>query len=234
MPQRMLPSAIVVDIDGTVTDYERVLDWNAVKALREVEARDIPVITATGNVAPVTRAFMNFVGLTGPAVCENGGVAYNGAFTRKKLLANRAKPDRAVQRLRRLGFPVRQLWSDPWRESEVALQLNLDEVGVRHALRNWNLDIVSTRFALHIGDPGLNKLAGLRAALKFLPKRPRVRPQDVLAIGDSNNDIELFQGAGWSGAVANASERAKAAATYVARRKFGAGVREILRHHGVL
>lgn len=226
--------AVVVDIDGTMTDYERRLDWAGTKAVRTAEARGIPVVCASGNVAPVTKAFANFVGTTGPIVAENGGVIFDGNFQRRKVLASRARPDRAVRQLIHRGFPVRSLWSDPWRVSEVALQLNLNEAQVRKALEGWNLDVVTTRFALHIAEPGLDKLKGLRAALPYLRLKPRVRLSEILAVGDSNNDVGLLGGCGYSGVVANANEPAKAAAQYVARRKHGAGVKEILEHFRVI
>lgn len=225
--------AVAVDIDGTVTDYERRLQWPGVEALRRVEAQGIPVLSASGNVAPVTRAFANFVGLSGPLICENGGVVYDAAGRRRRLLATRKRPDRAARHLARKGFRVRPLWSDDWRVSELALELDLDEDRVRKALDGWGLEVVTTRFALHLMEPGIDKFQGLKVALRYLRGRPRVRLDEVLAIGDSNNDVSMLEGCGRSGVVANATPRAKAAAGYVARKRFGAGVREILHHYGV-
>lgn len=226
--------AIAVDIDGTVTNYERHLSWDGARALRRVNTAGLPVIAASGNVAPVTKAFTNFVGLSGPMVAENGGVVYSADARHRKILAERRRPDRAVRALVRQGFPARPLWSDPWRLSEVALELNLDEAAVRQALDGWGLEIVTTRFALHIMEPGLDKMNGLRAALAYLPIRPRIRPAEILAIGDSNNDVGMLRGCGYSGAVGNGTDKAKRAARFVARRSFGAGVREILTHHRLL
>jgi hydroxymethylpyrimidine pyrophosphatase-like HAD family hydrolase len=93
--------AVAVDIDGTVTDYGRLIDLAGIKALRAVEAQGIPVIPATGNVAPVTKAFANFVGLSGPLVCEGGGAVFSNDMKRKKLLFNRKRADRAIAKLKR-------------------------------------------------------------------------------------------------------------------------------------
>lgn len=225
--------AVVVDIDGTMTDYHRHLDFDGVKAVRRVERKGIPVLAATGNVAPVTKAFSNFVGLSGPAICENGGIVYDAAFARRKILASRKRADRAVKLLIRKGFDARYIASDPWREAEVALELNLSTDEVQAALKGWNLTVVSTKFALHLMEPGLDKANGLKVALRdYLPGR--VAMKDVLAIGDSNNDVGLFQTCGHSGAPANATPAVKAAAGFVSRRKHGAGVKDVLEHHGVL
>jgi phosphoglycolate phosphatase (TIGR01487 family) len=223
--------AVAVDIDGTVTDYRRYLDFRGVKALRGIEARGIPVIAATGNVPPVTKAFSNFVGLSGALVCENGGAVFSNDMSRSKLLASRKKPDRAVRHLRKVGLRPRFIWSDPWRLSEVALNLEIGEEPVRKALEGWGLDVVATKFAVHIMEPGLDKVKGLRVALGFMPGR--IKLDQVLAIGDSNNDVLMLAGCKNSGCVGNGSESAKAAARFVARRNHGSGVAEILEHYGL-
>jgi phosphoglycolate phosphatase (TIGR01487 family) len=225
--------AVAVDIDGTMTDYRRLLDWDGVQAVRTAERKGIPVMAATGNVAPVTKAFLNFVGASGPAVCENGGVVYDGTFARRKILGSRRHPDRAVRHLRRKGLDAKYIASDPWRVSEVALELTLDEEEVRAALTGWRLGIVSTKFALHLMEPGLDKANGLRAALEFL--RPqKLAMKDVLAVGDSNNDLGMFAACGANAAPANATAQVKAAAHYISKKKHGAGVKDALEHYGVI
>ena len=227
----MAIKAIAVDIDGTLTDYDRLMDFVGVRALRKVEASGVPVICATGNVAPVTKAFANFAGFSGPIVCENGGAVFSNDMTRRKILFSRTRADEAVAHLKKLGIPIHPIWSDPWRVSEVALSLKMDEAAIRDALQGWGFDIVSTRFAIHIMEPGLDKHQGLLEGLEFLPNK--VKPGEILAIGDSNNDETMLRGCKYSGCVGNGSERALKAAKFVAEKKHGSGVVEILRHYGV-
>lgn len=224
--------AVAVDIDGTLTDYARLVDWAGVRALRDVEKKGLPVILATGNVVPVTKALANFIGTSGPLVCEGGGAISSNDMRRKRLLFSRARADRAIARLRGLGFAPRRIWSDPWRESEVALDLSDDHPELRRRLAAQGFELVSTRFALHVMEPGLDKYRGIVEALDFLQRR--VRPTEVLGIGDSNNDVTMLRRFRYSGCVGNGSEAARAAAKFVARRKHGAGVTEILRHYKVL
>lgn len=225
--------AIAVDIDGTVTDYEKRIDWAGIRALRRAESKGVPVAVATGNIAPVGKAFASFVGLTGPLIAENGGVVYSPDMRRRRLLADRRPAERAYKRLIKAGLPARPLWSDAWRVSEVALELNVTEDQVRRVLDGSDIDVVTTRFALHLMEPGLDKFNGLKAALPWIPTKPLVRASDVLAVGDSNNDVNLLRRCGHSGCVGNGARRARTAAQYVARRHHGAGVDEILRHFGI-
>jgi phosphoglycolate phosphatase len=224
--------AVAVDVDGTVTDMKRRLTWSGVEALRRVEAQGIPVLAATGNVMPVAKAFSSFCGFSGPLVCENGGAVYSPDARRKRLLFDRKRGDKAVEHLRNLGMDVRLLWSDTWRESEVALELNLDAQEVASALEGWGLSVVATRFAIHLMEPGLHKGAGLEAAMGFM--EGGVTLKDVLAIGDARNDVEMFRLCGASAAVGNATPEAKEAAQFVAEGIHGDGVAEALRHFGLL
>ncbi len=66
------------------------------------------------------------------------------------------------------------------------------------------------------------------AALSALAQRLDIPREQVMAIGDNHNDVPMLEWAGFGVAVANASETAKAAADYVARREFWEGVIETL------
>ena len=77
LPDGWRPKAIAVDIDGTITDYNKKLHLEAIEALRRLEDAGIPVILATGNVRAITYGLSRFIGASGPMVCENGGVVWH-------------------------------------------------------------------------------------------------------------------------------------------------------------
>lgn len=78
---------------------------------------------------------------------------------------------------------------------------------------------------VEIVDPKANKGNTLERLLKELG----YDLNNVLAFGDSENDIEVFKRVGVSVAVANADPALKSYATYVAKASFGDGVIEGLR-----
>ncbi len=223
--------AVAVDIDGTVTDMQKRLYGSAVEALRAVEAQGIPVLPATGNVMPVTVTFSALLGLSGPLVCENGGVVYRRDLSEKRVLHRREPALRALQRLRDEGLDARPLWSDQFRESEVAIETNLDVEEVQRVLADTGLDVVTTRFAIHLMEPGLNKREGLKVALEMMDVEYGL--QSVLAIGDSRNDVEMLAACGASATVANAMDEARQVAEYHATADHGDGVVDALRHYGL-
>ena len=252
--------AIATDIDGTITDMARHLDWEAVTAFRAAEALGVPVLFATGNVIPVSKTFGHCIGTTGPHVCENGGTLYwespslngGGPIVHRDTLFRRHEGDEVVKELVRRGHTPRYISSDPWRESEVALELkSVSEEIVTKTLLDMgktNLYVVSTGFACHILDKGMNKFLGVKRALewmnrhdpRFAPSHPHatpnaapIGPEHVLAIGDSMNDLELIQGCGVGSVVANGAPDLQKVADIVAKSPHGAGVREILETVGL-
>ena len=53
MPDGWKPKAVAVDIDGTITDYNKKLHLEAIESLRRLEDAGIPVILSTGNVRAI-------------------------------------------------------------------------------------------------------------------------------------------------------------------------------------
>lgn len=88
-------------------------------------------------------------------------------------------------------------------------------------LRRQMLDVVeacgplavTTSFAqnMELTAPGVNKGSAVQALCRELG----LEPTQVMAFGDAGNDLELLRWAGWSFAMGNASDEAKAAARYV-------------------
>lgn len=86
----------------------------------------------------------------------------------------------------------------------------------------WGPLSVTTSFQnnMEFTAPGANK----GTAVQALCARLGLGPEQVMAFGDAGNDLELLRWAGWSFAMANATEEAKAAARYVTGTNHEAGV----------
>jgi hydroxymethylpyrimidine pyrophosphatase-like HAD family hydrolase len=66
IPTGWVPKAVAVDIDGTITDSNKVIHLDAIAALRRLEDAGITVILATGNIRAITYGLWRFIGATGP------------------------------------------------------------------------------------------------------------------------------------------------------------------------
>lgn len=224
--------AVVTDVDGTLTDKERRLNLDAVQVVRRLTETGIPVVLATGNVLPLALALHRFLGLSGPIVAENGGVLYHREENRDRVehLADRRVALAAYRRLVRAGLPVRRLFTDRWRESEVALEEGVPERAIRGILRGSPVRVESTGFALHLMQRGAGKLPALRRGLKPLG----LTPGDCLALGDGDNDVPVLRASAWGVSFPSASPRARRAADYVTQAEYGDGFVEAVIHAGVV
>jgi hypothetical protein len=190
------------------------------------------VTLATGNVLPIALALHRFVGTTGPVVAENGGLIYwpEGAGGTVERRADRRVALRAWRAIRASGVPARRLFTDRWRESEVALEPTVGLAAVRRAVRGMPVTVESTGYALHLIERGVGKLPSLVRALGKVGLAPR----DCVILGDGDNDVAMLRAAGFGVSFPSASRRARAAAKYVTRRDHSAGFEEGLKESGLL
>ena len=219
--------AVVTDIDGTLTDQDRRLDLEASQLLRQLEGSGVRVILATGNVLPIALAVHRSVGLSGPIVAENGGLLYtrvDGADVVVRL-ADRRPAWTAYQRIRKAGIPVRRLFTDRWRETEVALEPTVSPRRLAPVIRGLPVFVESTGFAVHLMQKGAGKLPAVRRALGPLG----FGLEDCLVAGDGDNDVGILQAAGWAVSFASASLRARRVANYVARSEYACGFVEAVK-----
>jgi phosphoglycolate phosphatase len=220
--------AVVCDVDGTITDPRKVIQTLGIETLRRAQDKGLAVMLASGNVLPIAYGLSTFIGLEGPVVAENGGiVSYRDEV---HLLFSNEWPLKAFAHLEKEMPGVRRLYTDQWRQTEVALNRHADLEKVRELLQDWPVEIEATGFAIHIMERGHSKMAGIVKACQLLD----LDPSEVVAFGDADNDAIMLKGCGYGVAVGNASELAKKAADYVAKKHHSEGVLEGLEHLGLL
>jgi phosphoglycolate phosphatase (TIGR01487 family) len=224
--------AVVTDIDGTLTDATRRLNLRAVELLRRLEDGGVPVVLATGNVLPIALAIHRSVGLTAPIVAENGGLIYRRVrgVDRVERLARRSVAMAAYRKLRREGIPVRRLFTDRWRATEVALEPSASVRAVRGALAGTEVTVEATGYALHLMERGAGKRVALGKALGPLG----LSLSDCVVAGDGDNDVAMLRAGGFGVSFPNGSARARAAARYVSRRPYADGFVEALMRSGIV
>jgi phosphoglycolate phosphatase len=193
-----------------------------------VQANGYHVMLATGNVLPVAFGLSAFLGIKGPIIAENGGLVYYKEKVYK--LQSIDTPLQAWAYLKEKMPEAERLFTDHWRETEVGLKRSTDLDKVQKILYDWPVEIEVTGFAIHIMEPGHSKLKGVVKGCELID----IDPSQVLAIGDSDNDVRMLRGVGQSVAVGNASLMAKQAATYVAEPSHVDGVIDGLLHFGLL
>ena len=200
---------LVLDIDGTLTRASGGIDPRVFEAL---PAWDAPIVLATGKAFPYPVALCHFMQIPERVIAEHGGVVYTDDEVRVTVDSERpwAAAEAFVDRGGDLGWGAADT-VNRWRETEVAINLDADEALLRAVAEEFDVDVVDTGYAYHLVTPGVKKGDGLRSVAAALG----VDPADFVAVGDSENDVSTFAAAGESFAVANADDRARAAADHV-------------------
>ena len=231
--------AIAVDIDGTITDKDRKICISAIEAIRNAENIGIPTIIVTGNIFFYAYATATLIGVTGGIVAENGGVISqldDGGIEKIKVLGSFDKVQKAFDyisseivkcSINNVEY-LKKVDDSDSRLSEIAMYRTIDKSIIKNILKeskeDFGVEIYDTQFALHITDKNINK--GI--SLKIVAKQHGFDLNEILAIGDSENDIEFLSACGFKVAVANADKSLKEIADYVCENKYGDGAKEAI------
>ena len=237
MPIKM----IVTDMDGTLLDEKGEFDRDRLKnILDELDKREMRFVVATGNEIHRMRL------LFGDLLERMTLIAANGAriFDKNEILLGTCwSPDLVAQVLSyfegrerdvhlvvtaengafvKTGttFPMIEKVMTAEMAQEFYRQLNQDFEGTLNA-------VTSGYGAIDILQKGIHKAWGL----KQLMQKWKIQEQDIMAFGDSENDIEMLQLAGISYAMENADPKTKAVANHLAPANTEAGVLTVLENY---
>jgi len=232
--------AIAVDVDGTITDKDRKICISAIEAVRSAEKLKIPIIIVTGNIFFYAYATATLIGASGGIVAENGGVISeldDEGIEKIKVLGDFERVQKAFDYInlelsksndKNVKNGLRKVDDSDSRLSEIAIYRTIDEKIIKDILKeskeDFGVEVYDTQFALHITDKNVNK----GSSLKIVAKKHGFDLDEILAIGDSENDIEFLNFCGFKVAVANADESLKEIADYVCENSYGDGVKEVI------
>ncbi|HML06256.1 MAG TPA: HAD-IIB family hydrolase, partial [Methanobacterium sp.] len=110
------------------------------------------------------------------------------------------------------------------RISEIAIRRTIDVNVVKNTLKDFDVEVYDTQFALHITDPKVNKGKSLETVAKDMG----INLDEIMAVGDSENDLEFLEVAGFKVAVANADNELKENTDYVTSKPYGDGTAEAI------
>lgn len=221
--------AVATDIDGTITYANKYLSFEAIDEIRRLEEDGIPVILVTGHMLCVAGTLSEYIGTSGPLVCENGSIVTSKRWRAPLVLGSRKKTDKALAVLKReLGKQVEVKPHIDYRVVDISLQRTFDASEGNLILKKYKLGVYLTDsgYAIHIMDSDVNKAKGLRKAAEMMD----LETSEIISIGDGKNDIPLLEETGYSIALNNAPEELKRIADYVTRSSFGKGFAEGVNH----
>jgi phosphoglycolate phosphatase (TIGR01487 family) len=213
---------VATDVDGTLTSKAHGISTGAIQAIRDLEARGIPVILASARPYPILNILREYIGTSGAIVCENGGHVDYGGESRQ--LGDNEECLEVYRLLREAHCDsVREAWTNRYNLVDLALERTIEKEEVLTVLSEFpKLRLIDSGFFYHVLARDVNKGMGLRAAAEMMG----VECSEIVAIGDSEVDMELLQEAGYGVAVEDASDELKEIANMVTKRENGEGFRE--------
>ena len=256
-PEGLRPRLVAVDLDGTLVPQSDGVPAGVAEAIERVQAEGEIVAAATGRSLSTTGYVARAAGMHEYAVVSNGAMIVTVdpetvvdavTFDARPLLQELAEllPEAtfAVERtdgvfLTSRHFvdrgvslyieevPFADLAVDPVVRVIVRSDEHLD-AGLGHIVEH--LDMHSIAFGVtdvawvDLGIKGVTKATGLERLCAQLG----IDRSEVLAIGDSMNDIEMLQWAGYSVAMGSARESIRALADFVTTPEPGIGVIDVL------
>jgi len=221
----MKRKTFAIDIDGTITENGGgIINLDALAALRHMTNVGHNVIFVSGRSSVEGFLLSVFGGTTKIAVGENGGCITTGPQNHT-LLGKKEECVEAFNIIKKEIDNVQEKLVFP-RLTEVVLERTFDIELAKKLVNEKNLQVglSDSQFAYHINSRGIDKGSGFETVMKMLS----IQKDDVIAIGDSETDLPLFQIAKTSIALGNASDRVKSQATLEVSGNSGDGLIEAL------
>jgi phosphoglycolate phosphatase (TIGR01487 family) len=216
---------LACDVDKTLTDDKHLIDVHAIEMIRLLEALGVPVILVTARDFTTARALSMFVGTSGLVVAENGAVVDNRHDPESPfVLGNIEDVKKATSLLQAELGDVVQDATLPGRLASRMFARTFDLSLAEKLFEEHNLQVrlLDSSIFYHLIDANTNKGVGLRKAIEIAG----VPPEDVVAVGDNLNDMDMFEVVGFSIAVGNAPDEVKKQVDYASSARFGEGFRE--------
>ena len=210
MPMDRSPFRLLVtDIDGTVCGPNQAISQETKRAVALLQARGIGVTVATGRNAWEAWSLVMELGITIPAILANGAQIYD--FAAQRLLHGKGFCQKTLRAfLGSLAAPgsVEIHWFDgaAWRRSSLTEFGELQDLGLMQRVilsdPENTLDLADSPVCPYwifrrgrlteLTPKEANKGAGLLILCSLL----NIAPQEVVALGNDLNDLELIRTAG--------------------------------------
>lgn len=220
---------LALDMDGTVLNSSHEITERTCEWIHRAIRSGVAVMFATGREVQSIEPYVKQLGLQSPLVSVNGSEVWNAPGhlkARHTLVEEWVKELHAVavnKECRYWAYTVNEVYTtqnwpmqierppgDPWLkfgihcdDPECLLDIHrmLDATG-------WFELTNSSPHNIEVNPKGINKASGLREVCQLLG----IRMEEVVACGDSLNDLEMIRAAGLGIAMGNAQDAVKRAA----------------------
>lgn len=209
--------AIALDYDGTLAEEGRVRA-QTIEVLLRVRRSGRKLVLVTGRELEDLMRVCERLDVFDRVVAENGALLYTPTPPLEQPLAKPPPPALAATLTARGVAPIScgRVIVATWQPHEQTVLSVIRDLGL-------DLEVIFNKRAVMILPSGVNKATGLEAALREIG----VMGEQVVGVGDAENDLTLLDACGLGVAVANAVPALKDRADLVLTNPRGDGVVEL-------
>jgi hydroxymethylpyrimidine pyrophosphatase-like HAD family hydrolase len=183
----------MTDVDGTLNNGGDELSPAVANAMQNLKEHGITVGLVSGRTDPMLVAMARSLDIGGPLIAENGAVA---RITYKSGLVDLGYSRQpAVEALARLKakYAGRITEREDNTERLIDIVCRADGVDMKD-LRKCvgDVQLLDSTYILHLMQKGIEKGTTLKRLLELMDG-PKIRPDEVLVVGDSMTDLSLFK-----------------------------------------
>ncbi|WP_281998638.1 Cof-type HAD-IIB family hydrolase [Priestia flexa] len=234
---------IALDMDGTLLNTEGEISQGNQKAIAQAEEKGIHVVLSTGRSRPTSIEFAESLKLSSYIINVNGSEIWDGEgnlIERTTLQPDYIQEMWDLKQKHKLTFwavTSEKVWRDEFptditNHEWLKFGYDIHDDDTRKLVldtltKNKNLEITnSSPTNLEINALGINKAKALRTVCERL----NLSMNEVMAMGDSLNDIAMITEAGVGVAMGNAQDVVKEAADWITKTNDQDGVAEAIYH----
>ncbi|MGG4490399.1 Cof-type HAD-IIB family hydrolase [Metabacillus idriensis] len=235
---------IALDMDGTLLNEKKEISEANRKAIRDAEARGIHVVISTGRSMATLRDLAKSLSLSSYLVTVNGSeiwdehgelvdrnIVHNDLMTWMYDLSKTHKTGYWATSTERVFFNEmpEDLSTFQWLKFGFEIEDDKDRETILNELRSrGEFEITnSSPTNLEVNAIGINKAKGIEKVCGLLG----ITMENVLACGDSMNDLAMIKEAGIGVAMGNAQDIVKEAADWVTLSNDEDGVAEAIKKY---
>jgi Cof subfamily protein (haloacid dehalogenase superfamily) len=236
---------VALDMDGTLLNEEKIISKENREAIFAALDAGVTVMMSTGRGVQSATPYIEELGLETPIVAVNGSEVWKSP---KVLLKRELLPVQWIKDMHRIAvehdtwfwaYAVQGIFNkDKWTDDPESIDwlkfgyYTEDEDTLRHirqTLESWGtLEITNSHPCnLELNPKGISKASGIREVCGMLG----ITMAEVIAMGDSLNDLSMIREAGLGVAMGNAQEEVKAEADLVTVTNDEHGVAKVIREY---
>ncbi len=220
---------VAMDVDGTLTDKKRRISTKAIESIRKAENRGVTVSLLSGNVIPVVYSLKVFIGINGPVFGENGGVMFDNDNSIRTFFP--ADKTNAFLNEMSKKTSMRPIFTNKWREASTGFDIDEKDVEfVRAEAEKRGLVIFNSGYSWHLMNKGEDKAF----AVSVLMKKFNIGYSETLVIGDSENDLPMFELPVHRASPANCTDSIRKKSEYVSEFSYGDEIQDVFTHYGLI